>query len=375
MVPEQGSLGASGDLAPLAHLALVLIGEGEAIYQGERLPGAEALARAGLKPVRLAAKEGLALINGTQVMAGIGALAVADAQQLLKAADIAAALTAEALTAIPAAWDDRIQALRLHPGQRVAAANLRRLVAGSGLVTTPGEVRVQDPYTLRCIPQVHGASRTALEHVAAVIGWELNAVTDNPLLFPAEGDVLSGGNFHGQPLALALDYLAIAVAELADISERRIERLLNPQLSGLPAFLTQGGGLNSGLMILQYTAAALVSENKVLAHPASVDSIPSSANQEDHVSMGTIAARKARRVLAAAQRVTAIELICAAQAVEFTDPRRLGAGTRAAYRCLRQQVRPLGEDRLLYPDIEAAAALVHSGELVRAVEAATGPLD
>ncbi|MFO7172797.1 MAG: histidine ammonia-lyase [Bacillota bacterium] len=374
VIPEQGSLGASGDLAPLAHMALPLIGLGEAVVQGERLPGAEALARVGLRPVRLGAKEGLALINGTQVMTGIGALAVADALQLLKAADIAAALTAEALGGIPAAWDHRIQALRLHPGQIETAENLRRLVAGSGLTTAPGEVRVQDAYALRCIPQVHGASRTAIAHVAEVIRRELNAVTDNPLLFPEEGEVLSGGNFHGQPVALAMDYLAIALAELANISERRIERLVNPQLSGLPAFLTPHGGLHSGLMIAQYTAAALVSENKVLAHPASVDSIPSSANQEDHVSMGTIASRKARRVLRAAEQVIGIELLCAAQAVEFTDPQALGAGSRVAYQVIRERIPPLGEDRVLYPDLAEAARLVRSGELVRRVEAAVGPL-
>lgn len=374
VIPEQGSLGASGDLAPLAHMALVLIGLGEATCRGERLPGAEALARAGLRPVRLGAKEGLALINGTQIMTGMGALAVADGQVLLKVADIAGALTAEALGGIPAAWDARIQRLRLQPGQVAAAENLRRLVAGSALTTAPGEVRVQDAYTLRCIPQVHGASRAALEHVARVVGAELNAVTDNPLLFPAEGDVLSGGNFHGQPVALAMDYLAIALAELANISERRTERLVNPQLSGLPAFLTPQGGLHSGLMIAQYTAAALVSENKVLAHPASVDSIPTSANQEDHVSMGTIGARKARQVVKNVQHVLAVELLCAAQALEFTDPRGLGAGTRAAYKALRQHVPPLRDDRVLHPDMAQAARLIASGELVRAVEAAVGPL-
>lgn len=374
VIPEQGSLGASGDLAPLAHMALVLIGLGEAVHRGERLPGAEALARAGLRPVRLGAKEGLALINGTQIMTGVGALALADGQVLLKVADIAGALTAEALGAIPAAWDPRIQRVRLHDGQSAVAANLRRLVQGSALTTAPGEVRVQDAYTLRCIPQVHGATRGALEHVARVVGNELNAVTDNPLLFPDQGEVLSGGNFHGQPVALAMDYLAIAMAELANISERRTERLVNPQLSGLPAFLTPRGGLHSGLMIAQYTAAALVSENKVLAHPASVDSIPSSANQEDHVSMGTISARKARQVVRNVQNVLAVELICAAQAVEFTDPRGLGAGTRVAYRLLRQHIPPLGDDRVLHADIAQAARLIASGELVRSVEAAIGPL-
>jgi histidine ammonia-lyase len=374
IIPEQGSLGASGDLAPLAHLALVLIGRGEATFRGRRLPGAEALAQAGLKPVVLGAKEGLALINGTQAMTAIGALALYDAVMLLRVADIAAALTAEALGGIPAAWDDRIQAVRLHPGQRTAAANLRRLVQGSGLVTRPGQVRVQDPYTLRCLPQVHGASRGALEHVAQVLGWEINAVTDNPLLFTDTGEVISGGNFHGQPVALAMDYLGIATAELANIAERRIERLVNPQLSGLPPFLTQHGGLHSGLMIPQYVAASLVSENKVLAHPASVDSIPSSANQEDHVSMGTTAARKARKIVANVAHVLAIELLCAAQALEFVGPRGLGAGTGAAYRAVRSVVPPLTADREPAPDIAAIVGLIRSGQLLERVQAAVGEL-
>lgn len=374
VVPEQGSLGASGDLAPLAHMCLPLIGLGEAFLHGQRMNALEAMHQAGLEPVELSAKEGLALINGTQAMTGIGSLLVADARNLLKAADIAAALTGEALGAIPAAWDPRIQALRNHPGQAEAAANLRQLVAGSGLTTEQGQVRTQDPYTLRCIPQVHGASRTAIGHVTEVLGWEINAVTDNPLLFPEEGDVISGGNFHGQPVALAMDYLGIALSELANIAERRIERLVNPALSGLPAFLTRQGGLNSGLMIPQYTAASLVSENKVLAHPASVDSIPSSANQEDHVSMGTTAARKARRILANATRVLAIELLCAAQAVEFVDGRRLAPATGAAYQAVRGLVAPLEEDRVLAGHIEALADLIASGELVKAVESAAGPL-
>jgi len=375
VIPEQGSLGASGDLAPLAHMSLPLLGLGEAFFRGQRMSGSEALMRAGLKPVILTAKEGLALINGTQAMTGMGSVALHDALALLKVADIAASLTAEALGAIPAAWDPRIQALRLHPGQAVAASNLRRMVDGSGLTTEPGEVRTQDPYTLRCIPQVHGASRTAMAHVAQVIGWEMNAVTDNPLLFPEENEVISGGNFHGQPVALAMDYLGIALSELANISERRIERLVNPQLSGLPAFLISHGGLNSGLMIPQYTAASLVSENKVWAHPASVDSIPSSANQEDHVSMGTTAARKARKILANVQRVLAIELLCAAQAIEFVESRAMAPATRAAYKAIRERVAALHEDRILAPDIEELARLVRSGELVAAVEAVTGPLE
>jgi histidine ammonia-lyase len=374
VVPQQGSLGASGDLAPLAHMSLPLIGLGEAYYQGERLPGAEALSRAGLQPLELGSKEGLALINGTQAMTALGTLAVADGLALYKVANIAAALTGEALGAIPAAWDPRIQALRLHPGQANAASHLRQLVRGSKLVTEPGEIRTQDPYTLRCVPQVHGASGGAMAHVDEVLSWEINAVTDNPLLFPEEREVISGGNFHGQPVALAMDYLGIALAELANISERRVERLVNPQLSGLPAFLTSKGGLNSGLMIPQYTAASLVSENKVLAHPSSVDSIPSSANQEDHVSMGTTGARKARQILMNATWVLAIELMCGAQALEFSDSKGLGVGTAAAYRAIRERVTPLVEDRVLAPDMAALVELIQSGELVAQVEAACGAL-
>ena len=301
VVPQQGSLGASGDLAPLAHLALVLMGMGEADFRGRRLPGARALAEAHLAPVTLAAKEGLALINGTQAMTAVGALASRDAIALGQAAELAAALSFQALRGITDALDPRIHELRGQPGQIASAAALRELLDGSGFTTRQGQERVQDAYALRCVPQVHGASRDAIEYAATAVGRELNAVTDNPLIL-SDGDIISGGNFHGQPIALAMDFLAIALSELASISERRIERLVNPSLSnGLPAFLAQKGGLNSGFMIAQYAAAALVSEDKVLAHPASVDSIPSSANQEDHVSMGTIAARKARTILQNAQ--------------------------------------------------------------------------
>ena len=355
VVPSRGSLGASGDLAPLAHLALVLIGRGEAEVAGERLPGAEALARAGLAPLELAPKEGLALINGTQAMTALGSLAVEEGLYLAAVADVAGALTLQALRGIPAAFDPRIHALRPHPGQQAAAAHLRRLLAGSRLVTRPGEVRVQDAYALRCMPQVHGAVRDALTHAATVLVTEANAVTDNPLVFP-DGDVLSGGNFHGEPVALVLDYAAAALAELGNIAERRIERLVNPQLSGLPAFLTRQGGLHSGLMLAQYTAAALVSENKTLAVPASVDSIPSSANQEDHVSMGMISALKLWRVVEHTRYILAIELLCAAQALEFVGPAGLSPATAAAYRAVREAVPPLAGDRELAPDIEALAA-------------------
>jgi histidine ammonia-lyase len=375
VIPAQGSLGASGDLAPLAHLGLVLIGEGEVWSGGRRLAAAHALAEAKLHSLTLEAKEGLALINGTQLITALGALAILGADRVSRAVDVAAALTAEALRATDACFAENFAAVRPHPGHRRAAANLRRLVAGSQLIARPGEVRVQDPYVLRCAPQVHGASKDGLAHVRRVVEIELNAVTDNPLLFPEQGLVMSGGNFHGQPLALALDYLAIALAEWASIAERRIERLVNPQLSGLPAFLVEGGGLNSGFMLAQYTAAALVSENKVLCHPASVDSIPVSANQEDHVSMGAFAARKANEVLANVERVVGIELLCAAQALEFRGLDRVGPAGRAAHAAIRQVVARRDADRLLSPDIEAVADLVRSGRLLEAVESAIGKLE
>lgn len=358
VVPSQGSLGASGDLAPLAHIALVLIGRGQAAVGGTVCDGGEALARAGLAPIRLQAKEGLALINGTQAMTGIGALAVAQGLRLAGLADAVAALTTEALRGIPDAFDERIHAARPHPGQVESARNLRAHLAGSRLTTRAGEARIQDAYALRCIPQVHGACRDALAYAAGVLRTEANSATDNPLLFGEE--VLSGGNFHGQPVAIAMDLAGIALAELASISERRTERMLNPALNdGLPAFLTRNSGLHSGLMLAQYTAAALVSENKILASPASVDSIPSSANQEDHVSMGTIAARKARTILDQTRQVLAIELICAAQAIDLRDgvPGLSPAGRRL-HAAVRAVIPPLDADRELYADISRAAALV-----------------
>jgi histidine ammonia-lyase len=376
VIPAKGSLGASGDLAPLAHLALVLIGEGEVQTEGRRISGAQALAEAGLHPLTLEAKEGLALINGTQLITALGALAVLGAGRISRAADVAAALTAESLRGTDACFADHFAAVRPHPGHRRAAANLRQLVAGSRLIARPGEVRVQDPYVLRCAPQVHGASKDVLAHVRQVLEVEINAVTDNPLVFPEQDLVLSGGNFHGQPLALALDYLAMALAEWSSIAERRVERLVNPQLSGgLPAFLVEEGGLNSGFMLAHYTAAALVSENKVLCHPASVDSIPTSANQEDHVSMGAFAARKVNEVLANAERVIAIELLCGAQALEFRGVEHAGPASRAAHAAIRQVVARREADRLLSPDIEAVADLVRSGCLLDAVESVTGRLE
>ncbi|MCX7776034.1 MAG: histidine ammonia-lyase [Spirochaetaceae bacterium] len=374
VVPEQGSLGASGDLAPLSHIALVLIGMGEAWWKGERMPGSLAMARAGIQPVALEAKEGLALINGTQAMTATGALAVHDALMAYRTATITAALTFQALRGITEALDPRIHELRRQQGQIDAAHDLRRILEDSRLVTHPTGSRVQDAYALRCTPQVHGAVLTALRHVWDILSTELNAVTDNPLIFPhvmrPGGDILSGGNFHGEPLALALDYLGIAASELADLSERRLERLVNPALSeGLPAFLAINGGLNSGFMIVQYSAASLVSENKVLAHPASVDSIPSSANQEDHVSMGTIAARKARRIIEHTQRVLAMELLAACQALDLRAIQQglpsiedqLAPATRPAYSIVRTTVPFLDKDRVMYPDLDAAHALIAEG--------------
>ena len=368
-IPEQGSLGASGDLAPLAHLALVLIGEGEAYVDGRLVPGRDALAAAGLAPLSLNPKEGLALINGTQVMTGIGALVCRQALQLLAWADAAASLTLEALRGNASAFDPRIHRLRPHPGQARAAAHVRRLTQGSLRLRPYDPAGVQDAYSLRCIPQVHGAVWDVAAHVRSVLEREANSVTDNPLLFPADGEVLNGGNFHGSPVAMAMDYLAIGLAELAGISERRVERLVNPHLSGLPAFLVRDSGLNSGYMLAQYTAAALVSENKALAHPASVDSIPSSANQEDHVSMGPIAARKARAILANCRRVIAIELCCAAQAVDLSGgPESLAPGTRLVYELVRARVPRLDADRVLAQDIAAAEQLLMDQDATERLE-------
>lgn len=374
-IPEKGSLGASGDLAPLSHMVLVMIGEGEAMYQGEIMPGRVAMEKAGIPVITLTSKEGLSLINGTQVMTATGCLAVYDAVQLLKLADISAAMSAEALGGITDAYDPRVHAIRPHFGQMDTAANMLRLLEGSGNTTRQGEVRVQDAYALRCVPQIHGASKDAIKYVYDKVAIEINSVTDNPLIFPDDEAAISGGNFHGQPMALAFDFLGIALAEIANSSERRTERLVNPQLSnGLPAFLTPKGGLHSGFMIAQYAAAALVSENKVLAHPASVDSIPSSANQEDHVSMGTIAARKARDILENASNVIAIEVLSATQGIDFKDPAKLGKGTKPAYEVVRKEVTKLVDDRPMYIDINKVAELVKSHVIVEAVEAAIGQL-
>jgi histidine ammonia-lyase len=369
IVPKRGSVGASGDLAPLAHLSLVLIGEGEAIYAGERMPGAEALTRAGLAPIELSAKEGLALINGTHVMEAVGALAIHDAWRLLRAAEVSVALSLEALLGSYVPLDARIHALRPQPGQARTAERLRALLVESEINVSHADCgRVQDPYTLRCAPQVLGAARDALAYCEAVFAAELDAVTDNPLIFPDEGDVLTGGNFHGQPLALALDFLAIALAQVASFSERRTYHLVSPhdwdtRPDAIKLFMTPEPGVNSGYMIAQYVAAALVNEIKVLAHPASVDSIPTSAGMEDFVSMGATAAIKLQQALDLAYRVVAIELMCAAQGLDFRLPLKPGKGALMAHEAVRRIVPHLADDRPPAPDIEALSTAVRDGLL------------
>jgi histidine ammonia-lyase len=380
VIPEKGSLGASGDLAPLAHMSLPMIGEGEAMYDGRVMPGAEALQQAGLSPLTLAAKEGLALTNGTSVMCALGVLETARAERLSQTADIAGCLSLEALHGTTAAFDDRIHQLRKLPRQVECAAYLRRLLEGSQLTRPPTPDNVQDAYTLRCIPQVHGAIRDAVAYARWVFEIELNAVTDNPLLFiddkTGEVEVLSGGNFHGEPLAIAMDYLALAVAELGNISERRTMRLTDEasNTQTLPAFLTRNGGLNSGFMIVQYTAAALATENKVLAHPASVDTIPTSANVEDHVSMGVTAGLKLRAIQDNVEGILAIELMAAAQGVDFrrqaTPGAKLGRGTGPAYELIRASVPFIEKDQVLYRYIESVRRALASGALVDKVNRA-----
>ncbi|HZN55686.1 MAG TPA: histidine ammonia-lyase [Candidatus Polarisedimenticolaceae bacterium] len=375
VVPEQGSVGASGDLAPLAHVALALIGEGDARYRGRRMPAREALRRARLSPVVLGPKEGIALINGTQVMTAIGGLALLRAERLAVAADVVGGMTLEALSGSHRAFDRRIHDARPQRGQVASAANLRKVLKGSAIERDHADCdRVQDAYSLRCIPQVHGAARDTFRFVREVLTIEINASTDNPMVFAASGDLVSGGNFHGQPVAIALDHLAIAACALATISERRIERLVNPALSELPPFLAKDAGLNSGFMMAHVTAAALVSENKVLAHPASVDTIPTSAGKEDHVSMGVHAARKAARIVEHAETVLAIELLAAAQALDFRKPLRAGRGADAAHRAFRRRVPSMERDRVLAPDIETARRAIVEGAIRSAAEAAVGAL-
>lgn len=366
-IPEKGSLGASGDLAPLAHMVLPMLGEGEAEYKGELLSGKKAMERAEINIIELTAKEGLALINGTQAMTAVGALALYESINLLKLTDVAAALTLEALRGIKDAFYLDIHHIRPHAGQTATAENILSLIEGSTYITKQGELRVQDAYSLRCIPQVHGASKDAINYVKNKMDIEMNSVTDNPIII-SEDMVISGGNFHGQPMALSFDFLGIAVAELGNISERRLERLINYQLNDLPPFLVKNGGLNSGFMITQYAAASLVSENKVLAHPASVDSIPSSANQEDHVSMGTIAARKALSIAGNVKRVIATELMAACQAIDFRQGYRLGKGTEAAYKTIRQHIDFIEEDKVMYKELDKCTQLIDNNKLLSSVE-------
>jgi histidine ammonia-lyase len=375
VVPEKGSVGASGDLAPLAHVALALIGEGEVFYRGKRMPARRAWKAARLTPVTLAPKEGIALINGTQVMTAIGILALLRAERLAVAADIVGSMTLEALFGSHRAFDKRIHDARPQRGQRLSAANLRKLLAGSAIERAHADCgRVQDAYSLRCMPQVHGAARDTFGFVREVLTIEINASTDNPMVFSASGELVSGGNFHGQPVAVALDHLAVATCSLAGISERRIERLLNPALSELPPFLAKNAGLNSGLMMAHVTAAALVSENKVLAHPASVDTIPTSAGKEDHVSMGVHAATKAAEIVENTVTVVAIELLAAAQALDFLAPLNPGKGARAAHRFFRRHVPGMDRDRVLAPDIETARGLVLDPRFAAAVAGSVGGL-
>jgi histidine ammonia-lyase len=388
-IPEQGSVGASGDLAPLAHLALVVIGEGHAFVErgarsserevrngARQMSGRAALRKVHLSPYRLQAKEGLSLINGTQISTAILVDALTRAWHLARIADVAGAMTVEATRSSQRPFDPRIQAIRPHPGQAACANNLRRLLADSAVMESHADCsKVQDAYSMRCMPQVHGALRDALAHITQVVEREMSAATDNPLVFPDTSEVLSGGNFHAQPIGQCADLLCAAVSDLSSISERRVENLVNPDLSGLPGFLTPHPGLCSGLMLVQVLAAALVSENKASAFPASVDSIPTSANREDHVSMAPIAARKARGVTVNTARVLACEVLAAAQGLEFLLPLRPGNGVEAAYRHVRDHVRPLGRDRTMHRDLEAVEHLIHTGSLLAAVEKACGELE
>jgi histidine ammonia-lyase len=383
-IPEKGSVGSSGDLVQLAHLVLAMMGEGNFVVDGKLEPAKDVLRKYRMAPLELTAKEGLALVNGTQMMGAFAVHCVYEAAQLAKIFDITGALGVEALRGTDVAFDSRIHKLRPYHGQQTSAKNVRRLLAGSEIRKSHlhNDLRVQDAYSLRCMPQVHGAVRDAIEFCKKQVSVEINSATDNPLIFADDGIHLEGGNFHGEPLALACDFLAIGLSEFASISERRVERMVNWQLSGLPKFLIEDGGLNSGMMIAQYTAASLVSENKVLSHPASVDSIPTSANQEDHNSMGSIAAQKCFRVLGNVWCVAAIELLVACQAIDFSGniggdgvPLKCGAGTEAVYKLVRKKIKHIDHDRVLHKDIETALQLLKSGEVIHAAEKAVGKLE
>ncbi|MBT3235015.1 MAG: histidine ammonia-lyase [Bdellovibrionales bacterium] len=375
VVPQKGSVGASGDLAPLAHIALALIGEGEVNFNGKLVGSDFAIESIGQKPAQLGPKDGLALINGTAVMGALGAMAVIEAEHLMKLADIAAAMTLEAVQGTSKAYHAGISELKPHPGQIASAKNMRSLIAGSKINGSHQDChRVQDPYSLRCIPQVHGACRQTIAHAKEVITTELNSVTDNPLIFVEEQEVISGGNFHGEALALAMDYMAMGVSELGNISERRIEKMMNPTFSELPAFLTKGSGLNSGLMIAHVTAAALASENKLLCHPASVDSIPTSTDKEDHVSMGVTAGRKLHEVIDNVKNELAIELLCNTQGIDLRRPLTSSNALEALHAKIRQHVNPIENDRIFHKDINNIVKLINSRELVIAVEKVTGEI-
>ncbi len=374
VIPEQGSVGASGDLCPLSHLGISLLGLGDVVYEGKRMPASEALRKAGLKPIRLGPKEGLALNNGTTVMTAVACLVLYDALELAPLADVAAALSLEALKGVPYAFDPRTHELRPHEGQQIVARNILNLIDSSEIIEKYKHDRVQDAYSLRCVPQVHGASRDALDYVKNKIQIEINSVTDNPLIFPAEGEAISGGNFHGEPIALAMDFLGIALSEIGNISERRVARLVDHKLSGLPPFLISESGVNSGFMIPQYVAAALASENKGLSHPSSVDSIPTSANQEDHVSMGMYAARKASSILKNVRNILAIEFLTASQGLDFLKPLRAGKGTGKVHETIREVIPFIQKDEYIHPLIGETARLVSDGTLLRAAREAVGDL-
>ncbi len=383
-IPEQGSVGACGDLAPLAHMALVLIGEGQCYYQGKLMDSAKALKAASLKPYSLGAKEGLSLINGTQIMTAIGALVLADALDMAKLADLAGAMSLEAFRGTSVAFHPSIQAVRAHPEQAEVAHNLRTLLAKSKIAESHANCgKVQDPYSFRCMPQVHGASRRFLKNCISILETEMNSATDNPLVFlPGDsvsknlksGEMLSGGNFHGQYIAMAMDTICIALSELANISDLRIQKLINPSMSGLPAFLTKNPGLNSGMMIVQVASASLVSENKILSHPASVDSIPTSADKEDHVSMGVTAARKARQISHNLRNVLAMEFLSASQGIEFLRPLHSSKAIETSMKVIRDVVPPIEEDRAFHIDISAINQLIANGKLLSEVESVSGKL-
>lgn len=375
VIPEKGSVGASGDLAPLSHVALSLIGEGEVEFNGKIMKADFAIHQIGKEPARLGPKDGLALINGTSVMLALGALALLDAKRIVKLADIISCLTLDAVRGTAAAFDIRISRLKPQPGQIDVSSNLLKIISGSQIINShKDDGKVQDPYSLRCIPQVHGACRQTIRHAEEVLSIELNSVTDNPLVFVETGEVVSGGNFHGEALALCMDYLAMGLAEICSIAERRVEKMMNPHFSDLPAFLTKNSGLNSGLMIAHVTMAALASENKYLCHPASVDSIPTSTDKEDHVSMGVTSGRKLLEVVENVQLGLAIELLCNTQGLEFLRPLQTSPSLEKVHRLIRKHVRPIEEDRVFHKDIENIARLIRSDEIIKEVESVTGIL-